>query len=89
MLISADGVFELPHPGASRLTLHGSGTFGGATVTVGYFTNNRTFKPILEEGGVHTTDFEMVYIKGSGVLGAVSVSGATTTAIEIQVGHVS
>ena len=89
MQVSADGVFELGHIGASKLAVYGSGAFGGGTVTVGYLTNNRTFKPVLANGASNTVDFEFVYTKGSGVQGALSVTGSTTPNIEIQVGPVS
>lgn len=86
MRILDNGVYRVGKDGAGEIALLGSGTFGGATVTVGYLTNRKdtsTFNPIPESEAVVTDAFSITVTKGSGTYGAVSVTGGTGIDIEI------
>ena len=86
MRILDNGVYRIGKRGAGEITLLGSGTFGGATVTIGYLTvydDDSTFQALAEAEATVAGAFSITFAKGSGTDGAVEVTGGTGVDIEI------
>lgn len=86
MRILDNGIYRVGKEGARELSLLGSGTFGGATVTIGYLTvykDDSTFQALPEAEATAAGAFSVTFAKGSGTHGAVEVTGGTGISIEI------
>ena len=84
--ITDNGVYPVSTESATSLSLQAAGTFGGATVEVGYMSDG-VFNIAQQTEATQVVPFSLGYALGANVLGAVRVTGGTGIDIALTFGR--